>query len=173
MNENDVRPYRAINVYIERDHLENVLEQILSKLNSLPKPEQINFIKKFKQYVKVNGFRNPTMAPLPLRVNAYAIAFEEKDEVIPFTLSTWTKINPDLAATVKNWLDDKGWEDLVLDREYDETGGFKPEWPEDFSLENLVEQFQKDHPEGSFDPDNIILMALWVSGKLPKEQTDI
>jgi hypothetical protein len=169
MNENDLRSYRAINVYVEREHLEDVLERILKGINSLSKPEQIEFIKKFKQYVKVNGFRNPTMAPLPLRVNAYAIAFEDKDETVPFTLSTWTKINPDLANEVKSWLEDKGWEDLALVREYDEDGGFKSDWPEDFGSEDLIADFQKDHPESSFEPDDITLMALWVSGKLPRE----
>jgi hypothetical protein len=169
MTELDPLPYKSINVYIDRQTLEDILKQVLEGISSLPKPEQIAFVKDFRKYVKINGFRNPTMAPLALRVNAYANAFEEKDEVVPFSLSTWTKLSPEFAESVKNWLQEQDFENLALTREYKEEEGFMPTWPEDLSSDKLIKAFQKQHPDSSFDEDKLIVMALWIAGQLPRE----
>jgi len=173
MADNEYLSYKAINVFIDHAHLENVLNNILIGVKKMPKDEQISFSKFFKKFVNVLGFRDPTRAPLPLRVNAYVSAFEDKDEVVPFTLSTWTKLNPEFAEKVKTWLETEGWKDLTLERDYDETEGFLVKWPKKLTADKIVKKFKKDNPGVEFTRDDLILMVLWISGQLPKDQSDI
>jgi hypothetical protein len=173
MPENEYLPYKTINVFINYDNLEYVMQEVLTGLNNLSKAEQISFSKSFRKHVKVLGFRDPMRAPLMLRVNALVSGFEEKDEVVPFALSTWTKLNADFAEKVKAWLDSEGWKDLAMEREYEETKGFLAEWPNKLTFDKLVKKFKKENPDVSFERDDLILMVLWISGQLPKEQSNI
>lgn len=173
MTENEYLPYKAINVYIESDFLRKTLEFILKNINSLPKEDQISFVKLFREFVNILGFRNPMRAPLTLQVNAYIKAFEEKDEVIPFTLSTWAKIKSDFASKVKSWLESEGWDQLSIEKNFDENEGFLNKWPEGLSFEKIIEDFKKAHPKFDFDEDNLILMVLWISGRLPQEDSGL
>ncbi len=173
MPEKEMLSYKAINVYIEQDYLEKVMRDILTGVKKLPKQDQINFSRFMRQYVTILGFRDPSRAPLPLQVNALMKAFEEKDEVVPVTLSVWAKIHKKLAKQVKDWLDGEGWKDLATEREYEEDGGFAADWPKKLTFDKLVKDFQKAAPDAKFDRDDLILMVLWVSGKLPKDQSDI
>jgi len=165
----EILPFKSINVYIEREYLEKVAKNILEGVGNLKKEEQIGFSQNFRKYVSVLGFRNPLRAPLSLQVNAYASVFEEKEEVIPFSLTTWAKVNNDLADEVQGWLESEGWEDLALARDFEEDSGFVADWPDDISFDQVEENFQKAHPDFEFDRDDLILMVLWIAGKLPKE----
>jgi len=169
MPTNEIMPFKSINVYIERDYLEKVAKTVLEGFGKLSKEEQIQFSQNFRKYVNVLGFRNPLRAPLSMQVNAYATAFEEKDEVIPFSLTTWAKVNLALANKVKSWLESEGWEDLVLARDFEEDSGFVTDWPDDISFDQIEEKFQKAHPDFKFTRDDLILMVLWITGKLPIE----
>lgn len=166
-------PYKAINVFIDHDYLQNLIERVLVNIKELPKQDQIDFSQTFRHYVKVLGFRNPTQAPLPLQVKSYVEAFEDKEEIIPFTLSVWTKIEHDLAKKVKAWLEKKGWDNLSLERKFSESDGFSSNWPSELTIEKLSEEFTEDHPDLKFDQDDIILMILWISGKLPIGDSNI
>ncbi len=173
MAENEYLPYKTINVFINRDYLEIVLHDILIGVKKLSKAKQITFSKFFKKYINILGFRDPTRAPLPLRINAYISAFEGKDEVIPFTLSTWAKIKSGFANKVSAWLDAEGWKDLSLERDYNEEEGFLTNWPKKLTFDKLVKKFKKDNAEIKFSRDDLILMVLWISGQLPKDQSGI
>jgi hypothetical protein len=173
MADNETLSFRAINVFIERDFLQSKLEEILEARDELPKEEQIAFNNQFRKFVSVLGFRNPLRAPRQLQVNAYASAFEEKDEVVPFTLSTWTKLNQDFAEQVKDWLNSEGWEDLSLERSFESSDGFRDNWPEGVTFEKLSKKFHKDLPDVEFETNDLILMILWISDKLPPEQSEI
>ena len=172
MAENETLSFKTINVFIERDFLESKLEEILQAKDELPKEEQIDFNNHFRKFVSVLGFRNPLRAPRQLQVNAYASAFEEKEEVVPFTLSTWTNLNQDFAKQVKGWLDSEDWENLSLERSFEDSDGFRDNWPEGVTFEKLSKKFQKDHPDVEFETDDLTLMILWISGQLPPEQSD-
>jgi hypothetical protein len=173
MPEIEYLPHKAINIFIERDYLEKVLNSILEDVQKLPKDEQIIFTNLFKKYVTVLGFRNPLRAPLGLQVNAYVSAFEKKDEVIPFTLTTWTRLNLDFAEKVRDWLESEGWEVLTLARTFEESEGFNSDWPEDLSFDQIEEKFKQTNPDVDFTRDDLILMVLWITGYLPKEQSDL
>lgn len=167
MNQVENLPFKTINVYIERGFLEEILEQILSNLKNLSKETQGEFNQVFRKYVTVLGFRNPLHAPRPLQIKAFANAFEEKEEIIPFTLSTWASVNKNLANDVLDWLKSKKWDDLALHRSYEDSLGFTNDWPENQSLESISEKFQESNPDSAFSKDEIMLMILWVAGRLP------
>jgi hypothetical protein len=173
MPANEYLPFRAINVFIDDDNLKKTLKDILEHINILPKEDQIAFVNLFKEYVTILGFRNPLHAPLPLQVNAYLKAFEDKDEVIPFTLSTWTKIEPDLAKTVEEWLQSEGWKNLCLQRSFEDSQGFIRDWPDSSTVEDLISDFKKRHPDLEYEDHDLILMALWISGRLPEEESGL
>lgn len=170
MSDNEYLPYKTINIYIERDFLKETLEYVIQNINTLPKENQIAFGNKFREYVTILGFRNPMRAPLPLQVNAFVRAFEDMDEVIPFTLSTWANLRHDFAVKVKDWLTSEGWKDLNLEREFDEREGFVRDWHASVTFESLIQEFEKAHPGLDFDEDDLILMILWISGKLPDKE---
>lgn len=173
MTENEYLPYKAINVYINEDYLERLLGFIIKHKQDLPKADQIEFANHFKKHVKILGFRKINRAPEALQLKAYLPAFEEKDEVVIFTLSTWTKIKRDFAETVKSWLESQGWENLALERTYEESEGFLKKWPEGLTFDTLVENFQKAHSDLDFNRDDLILMVMWISGQLPEAQSKL
>ncbi|MFW5713205.1 MAG: hypothetical protein ACOCYU_00885 [Brevefilum sp.] len=173
MAEKEILPFKSINVLVERDYLEKVLERILRGIQHLPKEDQKTFNNRFRKFVSVLGFRNPLRAPLPLQVKAYASAFEEKDEVVPFTLSNWTRLENEFAKQVEDWLESEGWENLSLERSFEESDGFFNEWPDDLNPDELIEKFQKDNPDVEVEQQDILLMILWVSGQLPPENSEL
>lgn len=173
MADNDYLPYKAINVFINRDYLEDVLKQVLERKGELPKEDLVAFNNQFKHYVTILGFRNPARAPLPLQVKAYATAFEEKDEVIPFTLSTWVELNENLAQMVISWLESQNWDRLMVRRDYKENEGFLNNWPASLTFDQLDEDFRKANPNADYEKDDLILMTIWISGRLPEEESDI
>lgn len=173
MPEKEYLPFVTINVFIERDYLEKVIKDILEGKGTLSRDDQTELTSFFRKHVNVLGFRNPLRAPLSLQINAYASAFEKKEEVIPFTLTIWAKINSDLAKTVKQWLESEGWEGLDLERQYDENEGFSTDWPKELTFEEVEEKFKQANPRVDFDRDDLILMVLWISGRIPNEQSDL
>jgi hypothetical protein len=169
----EILPYKTINVFINQEYLTEVAKDILSKVKKLPKADQIAFSHFMRKHINVLGFRDSSRAPEPLQVNAIIKVFEEKDDVVPFLLSTWAKINKKLAKDVKAWLKAEGWENLETEREFVEGEGFIAEWPKKLTFDKLVKDYQKANPDSKINRDDLILMVLWVSGKLPPEQSDI
>jgi hypothetical protein len=172
MPDKEYLPYKAINVFMDRTYLEKVVKEILEGIDQLSKVAQSEFAQFFRKNVNVLGFRNPVRAPLSLRINAYAAAFEEKEEVIPYTLSTWAAVKPDLAENVKSWLESEGWQDLTAERSFEEGQGFYSDWPKKLTFDKLLDKYQKAYPDDTIDRDDLILMVLWISGNLPKEQPE-
>lgn len=169
----EVLPYKAINVYINQEYLTEVIKDILTKVKKLSKSDQIAFSHFMRKHINVLGFRDSSRAPLTLQVNAIIKTFEDEDDVVPFLLSTWAKINKKLAKDVKAWLKDEGWEDLATEREFEEGAGFVVEWPKKLTFDKLVKDYQKANPDSKVNRDDLVLMVLWISGKLPPEQSDI
>lgn len=168
METKEILSYRAINVFIEREYLEKIISFILKNAKSLPKEDQIEFNSHFNKYVKILGFRNPLRAPLSLQINGLTTAFEEKEEIIPKVLTTWTILNSPFSKIVSSWLEAEGWNNLKFKRIYSPEEGFIADWPKNFSFDQLDENFKKANPELKYEKNDLILMALWLSGKLPK-----
>jgi hypothetical protein len=168
MTEIDEKAYKAINVFVEREDLEDVLSQMFAKLKQLPKDIQIKFFAAYRKYIKINGFRNPVMAPLPFQVNALADAFEKEDEVIPFTLSTLTKTMPELAKSLQTFMDNDKWGETKLERPFVEGEGFASGWPKKMTTETFLKKFSKSYPNVEAPELAVLLLAIWISGRIPE-----
>jgi hypothetical protein len=162
-------PFKTINVYINQDYLESIMKAVLTGFKKFSKQEQIDFTRFLRKYVKILGFRDPSRAPLSLQINALAKAFEEKDEVVPVVLSIWTKVNKKLAGDVKAWLEENKFKNIEMEREYSEDAGFTPDLAKKWKFEKVEKDFSKTNPDTKFERDDLILMVLWLSGRLPKE----
>jgi len=173
MTENEYLPYKSINVFINRDYLESAVRLVLQEYRQLPQEKARPFIKQFREHVNILGFRNTIKAPLSLQINAFASAFEEKNEVVPFTLSTWANIKSDLAVEVESWLKSEGWKGLTVDREFNDAEGFLSNWPKKLTFKKLIKDFKKAKPDVEFDQDDLILMVIWISGKLPPDESEL
>ena len=169
MAEKAILPYKAINVYMDQEYLEAVLASVINGVKKLPKEDQISFSQFMKKHVSVLGFRDPSRAPISLQVKALAKVFEEKDEVVPVVLSTWTKANKKLVKPVKTWLEAEGFKDLATERSFVEDEGFIADWPKKLAFDKMVKKFQKDNPDVKFNQDDLILMVLWMTGQLPND----
>jgi hypothetical protein len=169
MAEKAVLPYKAINVYMEQDYLESVLGSVLAGVKKLPKQDQINFAQFLKKHVSVLGFRDPGRAPLALQVKALAKVFEDKDEVVPVILSYWTKVNKKLVKPIKTWLEAEGFKKLSAEREFVEGEGFIADWPKKLAFDKMVKAFEKDNADVKVSQDDLVLMALWLTGQLPND----
>ncbi len=168
MDTKEVLSYRAINVFFEREYLEKVLNSVLEGLKALPKEKQQEFNSNFRKYVKVLGFRDPVRAPLSLQINAFVNAFETKEEIIPITLTSWAIINLPFVKQVLKWLESEGWNNLNYDRTYLHNEGFASNWDEQVTFDQIDEDFKKAQPDIDYERNDLILMVLWLSGKLPK-----
>lgn len=169
MPEKAVLPYKAINVYMEQDYLESVVKSAITGVKKLSKQDQIDFSQFMKKHVNVLGFRDPSRAPVSLQVRALAKVFEEKDEVIPFVLSTWVKVNKKFVKPVRTWLEAEGFKDLQTEREFEEESGFVADWPKKLSFDQLAKKFKKDNPDIKINQDDLTLMVLWMTGQLPND----
>lgn len=169
MSEIETIPFKAINVYINEDYLETVLKSVLTGYKKLPKQAQIEFVVFLRKYATVLGFRDPSRAPLTLQANALAKAFEKKDEVVVYVLSVWAKVNNKLADEVKSWLSEQGLKDLETEREFAENAGFTRDLPKKLGFDKIEKEFAKANPDSKFERDDLILMVLWISGRLPNE----
>lgn len=173
MAESEYLPYKSVNVFITHEYLGKVTREILTGYKQLSKENAKSFIVQFREHVNVLGFRNVIRAPLSLQINAYTSAFEGKNDVVPFTLSTWALINSGLASEVKSWLKTEGWDCLSEVRHYNDSEGFLQDWPKKLSFTKLVKNFKKAKPNVEFEDDDLILMVIWISGKLPPEDSEL
>ena len=76
MTETETFSFKTLNVFINRDYLEDVLEYILLNKDKLTKEEQINFANEFRHNVNVLGLRIPSRAPQSMQIKANDMAFE-------------------------------------------------------------------------------------------------
>jgi hypothetical protein len=74
---------------------------------------------------------------------------------------------------VKSWLESEGWDQLSTEKIFNENEGFLNKWPEGLSFEKIIDDFKKAHPKLELDEDDLILMVLWISGRLPQEDSGL
>jgi hypothetical protein len=172
MTDSKVRflPFNAINIFMRPDYQVKVVKQVCSSAPTLSEGIKQRFNAFTRKYISVPGFRNSALAPLSLRTGPYIAAFEKKPELAGFTLDLWFRLNPDLADKVFSLLKARDWELLPLDTDRTKLPGFLITWPKDEDFEGINQAFKTMYPEDQSTDDDISLMAVWLSGRLPYEQ---
>lgn len=160
-------PFHAINEFMRPDYRLTVIRSALTALPSLPDRFRTAIEKLTKQYVRVAGFRNSLQAPAPLRVTPTAEAFEKHPELVAAILAAWAESHAELRARVYDLLKGQGWELLPAEADRTRLPGFLTRWPNGQDFEVLNKAYAEAHPDHQATDDDVSLMVVWLSGRLP------
>ncbi|MEJ2600405.1 MAG: hypothetical protein P8Z00_18870, partial [Anaerolineales bacterium] len=84
-------------------------------------------------------------------------------------LAIWAQSKPELRQQVYELLVEKGWEVLPAEANRAKLPGFATVWPKGQGFEELNQAFHEKYPQVEASGDDISLMVVWVSGRLPYE----
>lgn len=171
MNEQRVKflPFHAINEFMEDDYRQSVVQKVLSELDQLPGNDRADVVNQVKRLVSIPGFRNSSAAPMPLKLKGAVSTFEKKPDFTAAILAAWSQLNQGLRQEIYDLLQKRDWELLPVDADRKSLPGFLTRWPEQDTFEALDKAYRKAHPKSSVSDDDINLMVVWLSGRLPLE----
>jgi hypothetical protein len=188
-------PLHAINEFMRPDFRLSIIRDVLNNVDSLSS-DQVSALGNFtKKAIKIPGFRNSEKAPVMVKVMPITKGFEKNPELVGVILSAWAAIHKELAIQVytllkmRNWpvLSTEGgesfnalssdivdkWPLLPLTTNRTQAPGFFPRWPKGEDFEKLYNTFLEVYPEGDSSIDQVSLMAVWLTLRLPYEIEDI
>ena len=163
-------PFHAINEFMRDDFRHKVIHEVYLTLSKLSNNTQkrINLIT--RKEIDIQGFRDSTKAPPALRVRNAERAFEKSPAFVSYILAGWAELHEDLGHKIFALLTSQGWNPHPVDADRSKLPGFLPDWPEDQDFEQLDNLFAEMYPDNQQGDDDINLMIVWISGKLPYHQ---
>ena len=162
-------PFHALNEFMRPDYRSEVVRTALLALPGLPESQRDQVEKLTRRAVKVPGFRNSAKAPAALRVKPTAEAFEKSAGLVAAILSAWCETRTQLRAQVYDLLTERGWEILPVEADRTKIPGFLTRWPKGEDFETLTGAYAERFPESEAGSDDVSLMVVWLSGRLPYE----
>ena len=165
-------PFHAINEFMTSEYRLEVVRSTLFALPGLPESFHNPVNKLTGRLVKIPGFRHSLKAPTPLRIKPTAEAFEKSPDLVAAILSAWAEENSGLRENVYALLQARGWELLPIDAERTKLPGFITVWPHGENFEVLSQAFKEMFPEATASNDDVALMVVWISGRLPYQFTE-
>lgn len=160
-------PFHAVNEFMRNDYRLEVIRFTLSALPALPDSFRIPVEQLTRSIVQVPGFRNSSKAPLGKRVKPTAEVFEKNPLMTAAILSAWAEAQPDLRQQVYDLLLERQWEALPPEADRTLLPGFMITWPKGEDFEQLTRAFTEKYPLSEVSNDDISLMVVWVSTRLP------
>lgn len=163
-------PWSAINAFMLSEFQVEVINDVLGNYDSLSSEQRTGLNQQIKRNVKLNGFRNPLAAPLSIRVRGSVDVFEKNAHFAFLVLSSWCDLHRVLRDAVYQMLTDRGWLLLPVDTDRSKIPGFLTQWPKEDEFDVLTPAFRERNPEMTeFSDNQISLMEVWLSGRLPYE----
>jgi hypothetical protein len=162
-------PFHAINEFMRPDYRAEVVRAALQALPTLPEEQRAQIEKLTRRSVKVPGFRNSAKAPAALRVKPTVEAFEKSSGLVAAILSGWSETHPQLRSEINDLLTGRGWEVLPVEADRTKIPGFLTRWPKGENFETLTSAYAERFPESTAGSDDVSLMVVWLSGRLPYE----
>lgn len=162
-------PFHAINDFMRTDYRLDVIRTTLNALPGLPDDLRAPIDRLTRRVVKVPGFRNSTKAPASMKVKPTAEAFEKSPDLVAAILAAWSAAHPDLRQQVFDLLTSRGWEVLPIEADRTKLPGFLTKWSKGDDFEALNTAFMEKFPDAPANSDDISLMVVWMSGRLPYE----
>jgi 3-methyladenine DNA glycosylase AlkC len=98
-------PFHAINEYMLDDYRQLVIQSVLGNFNKLSEERQRKINSLIKNHVRVQGFRNSTVAPLPLKINGCIDTYKKSPEFVAQILGAWSEINSETKKTIFGYLE--------------------------------------------------------------------
>jgi hypothetical protein len=169
MNNKNVQfyPYHVINEYMVPEYRQNVIHTVFIQLEKLSSSRRSTILNLVKRMINVPGFRNSSLAPLSLRIKGANKTFESNPDFVAQVLSAWCELNLDLAGQVYQLLRGRNWVLLPVEADRTKIPGFLMNWPEGESYEVINPAFTQSWPESKASEDDVRLMVVWLSGRLP------
>jgi hypothetical protein len=160
-------PFHAINQFMVPEYRLSVLQRVFSGFEKLPGPRKAAINGLIKRLVSVPGFRNSGVAPVPLKAKNSVGVFERNSEFTSQVIMAWSELNPELRQQVYDFLITRNWELLPADADRTKLPGFLSTWPKGEDFDVLDKAFLEVHPDKTSSDDDVSLMVVWVSGRLP------
>jgi hypothetical protein len=162
-------PFHALNEFMRPDFRMSVVRSTLNRLAELPEGYRNAIDRLTKKSVKIPGFRNSGKAPTALKTGPIAQTFEKNPDMVASVLSAWAELHAPLRQQVFELLGARGWELLPLQADRKKLPGFFTTWPKAESFESLNQDYVEKHPDSQYNNDEVSLMIVWVSARLPYE----
>lgn len=160
-------PFAAINEFMRPDFRMYILVEAIKNLNIISEKKRQVIVFALREQVKIPGFRNPLKAPLPLKVKSSVELFEKSSEFASAILFGWMEVNHVLALKIYDLLSEEGWQLLGVDVDRSMLPGFFTTWPENYDFDVFLRLFVNKYPEAGNSNDEISLMIVLVSMRLP------
>jgi hypothetical protein len=149
-----------------------VLQSVLANLDQLPPSQKTGLIGMIKRYFKLPGFRNALAAPLLIKIKGAVSPFEKNADFTAQILAGWAELHSELLQQIYHLLKDRNWEVLPLDADRTKIPGFLTRWPKDETYEVLNQVYTEQYPHSNASEDDVRLMVVWISGRLPFEMVE-
>jgi hypothetical protein len=166
-------PFHAINDFMLDEYREQVIRLVLSSNDQLPAVHQIALEKLTRKRVSIPGFRNSAKAPVNLRLKGVNESFEISPPLVAAILAAWAELHPELRQQVYDLLLAQEWEILPIDADRTKLPGFLPYWPFEQDFDGLYQAYQAAYPESAVEQDDVSLMVVWLSMRLPYHKGDV
>jgi len=160
-------PFHAINEFMLNDYRLHVIQQVFTGMDRIPGEYRSAINNLVKRHVQVPGFRNSAQAPNGVKARASVSMFERRPEMVGLVLQAWSELNPELRQKVFDFLKARDWEVLPPEADRSKLPGFMVEWPSGQTYDVLDEAYQQIYPEDKFELNDLRLMIVWLSNRLP------
>jgi hypothetical protein len=171
-NKQEFLPFHAINEFMRNDYRLAVVRTALQALPKRPAELRASIDRLTKRFVQVPGFRNSAQAPTGVKMSPMAAAFEKSPELVAAILAAWAEVHPELRQQVYDLLTGRGWELLPVEVNRAKLPGFVIHWPKGENFEGLNQAFRVKYPEAQLETDDVSLMVVWLSARLPYEEEE-
>ena len=171
-NEKEVSflPFHALNHFMRDDFRRDVVRSAVLGMANLPGGLRSAIDRQVKRHVSVPGFRNSVKAPPALKARHLPDAFENQPDLVAAILAAWAEVRAGLRQEVFDLLTERGWELLPLDADRTKLPGFLTVWPEGEDFDVLNQAYAEKYPDSAATTDEVSLMAVWISTRLPVDQ---
>jgi hypothetical protein len=166
-------PFHAINEFMLDDYRKAVIHDVFANLEKIPTDGRNSLMGAVRKYINIPGFRNSASAPALIKAKNAVTPFERNPEFTAQILNCWASVHVSLAEQVYAVLQSKGWEVLPVDANRTKLPGFLTTWPEGQNYDTLGDAFKAMYPDQQVDENDLRLMAVWISGCLPLDSSDV
>jgi hypothetical protein len=163
-------PFHAINQFMRNDFRINIIRSTLLSMSQLDREFTAPIDRLTRKHVKVAGFRNSAKAPATVKAVAMVKPFEKHPNLVAAILNAWTASNAELRQQVFDLLTGRLWKLLPVETDRTKLPGFLTRWPDEDDFEVLYEAFTSAHPDADASIDEVSLMVVWLSGRLPVDK---
>jgi hypothetical protein len=164
-------PFQAINEFMLAEYRLHVLRTALVAGDKISPTTAARLNGSIKRHVQIPGFRNSLKAPPGLKLRHIIKPFENRSDLVAAVLSAWAEVEAGLQQKVFDLLAARGWELLPVDADRTRLPGFFTRWPVDENYDTIFTALQEAYPGDELSKDDIGLMTVWLSMRLPLEDS--